>query len=126
MSSPTTFLSIIAILRTHCGSSVLLNQISWFGPIPAGYASLLEDEDRSWSILGEVIHRIDRDNKWKPFAMVEDFTDEEKRFLCKIMRLDPRHRPTARDLLQDEWLKVCDRLWYFLNDSSAAEQLPAI
>lgn len=27
----------------------------------------------------------------------------DKGFLLKIMKVDPRHRPTARQLLEDEW-----------------------
>lgn len=43
----------------------------------------------------------------KPFMLVEDecIAEDDKLFLCKLMKLDPRERPTARELLKDEWLR---------------------
>ena len=39
--------------------------------------------------------------------MAEDkeLAEEDRTFICKIMKLDPRDRPTAKELLQDPWLK---------------------
>lgn len=41
----------------------------------------------------------------KPFARAEDdvLSVETREFLCRIMKLDPRDRPTANQLLEDEW-----------------------
>ena len=83
---------------------VLISQISWFGPILVTFESLLPDEeDENWQILGEAVSRIASQNTWKPFATSQDIADNDKKFLCKIMKLDPRDRPTAGELLQDEW-----------------------
>ena len=30
---------------------------------------------------------------------------EDRTFICKIMKLDSRDRPTAQELLQDEWFQ---------------------
>jgi serine/threonine protein kinase len=83
---------------------VLIHQISWFGPIPQTYANLLPDEDDNrWNFLGEAVSRIEHHNAWKPFCTAQDVTHADKKFLCKIMKLDPRDRPTAAELLHDEW-----------------------
>ncbi|KAF3403137.1 hypothetical protein DPV78_004493 [Talaromyces pinophilus] len=41
--------------------------------------------------------------KSKPFNFVgkREICDADKRFVLKMMKLDPRGRPTARDLLED-------------------------
>ena len=43
--------------------------------------------------------------KMKPFARIgeREICNADKAFVLKIMKLDPRDRPTARELLQDEW-----------------------
>lgn len=43
-----------------------------------------------------------------PFTLTDtkEVSDEDKAFLLRIMKLDPRDRPTAFDLLQDEWFGV--------------------
>jgi serine/threonine protein kinase len=42
----------------------------------------------------------------KPFARIskKELDPVDKAFLLRVMKLDPRDRPTARDLLRDEWL----------------------
>ncbi|KAH8751781.1 kinase-like domain-containing protein [Hyaloscypha sp. PMI_1271] len=47
-----------------------------------------------------------KDNqKQRPFKIIEDdcLTEEDREFLLKVMKWDPRDRPTARQLLQDKW-----------------------
>lgn len=43
----------------------------------------------------------------KPFANAskEEISAEDKEFILKIMKLDPRDRPSAKQLLGDEWFK---------------------
>jgi len=42
-----------------------------------------------------------------PFALVteREVSREDKEFICKIMKMDPRDRPTAEELLEDAWFK---------------------
>lgn len=44
---------------------------------------------------------------WNPFMMLGDpkIAQEDKIFIAKLMKFDPRDRPNARDLLENEWLK---------------------
>ncbi|KAH8765792.1 putative serine/threonine protein kinase [Hyaloscypha finlandica] len=79
---------------------VLVKQIEVFGPFPLSYFDFLPQEDERWEFIGDATQYIIDHQKWKPFAKAEDRT-----FICKIMKLDPRDRPTARELLQDPWLK---------------------
>lgn len=47
-----------------------------------------------------------KDNQLQlPFSMSvdEELLKEDRDFIMKMMKLDPRDRPTAKDLLQDEW-----------------------
>jgi serine/threonine protein kinase len=45
--------------------------------------------------------------KMKPFERIteQEVSKEDKAFLLKIMKLDPRDRPTAKQLMEDEWFK---------------------
>lgn len=42
--------------------------------------------------------------KKKPFSRIsqQEISQEDKEFILKIMKLDPRDRPSAAELLQDE------------------------
>lgn len=44
----------------------------------------------------------------KPFEYITDreITNEDKAFILKLMKLDPRDRPTAKELLHDEWFQL--------------------
>lgn len=66
---------------------------------------LPDDDDEKWDILGEAVSKICRDNAWKPFMAAQDITDGDKKFLSRVMKLDPRDRPTAGELLNDEWFQ---------------------
>jgi hypothetical protein len=46
-------------------------------------------------------------SKWKPFAKAKDkeLAKEDRTFVSRIMRMDPRDRPTAKELLRDPWLR---------------------
>ena len=54
-----------------------------------------------------VLKHIEENQLSAHFARAGDkqLTKEDKIFILKIMRLDPRDRPTARQLLDDEWFK---------------------
>jgi len=85
---------------------VLVKQIAYFGPFPLSYFDILPEEDERWEFIGDATQYIIDHQKWKPFAQAEDkeLAEEDRTFICKIMKLDPRDRPTAKELLQDPWL----------------------
>ncbi|CZS99067.1 uncharacterized protein RCO7_00432 [Rhynchosporium graminicola] len=95
---------------------VLAKQIAFFGPIPLSYFAFLPEDDERWEFIGDTTQYIIDYKKWKPFAQAEDkeLAEEDRTFICKIMKLDPRDRPTAKELLNDPWLR--DRVsceWVF-------------
>ncbi|TVY56267.1 Serine/threonine-protein kinase US3-like [Lachnellula cervina] len=85
---------------------IIIRQLAHFGPVPKSYIDLIprEDSDR-WTILGTATLYIKDNEKQRPFKIIEDdcLTEEDREFLLKVMKWDPRDRPTARQLLQDKW-----------------------
>ena len=79
--------------------------MSIFGPVPLSYGEIADDE--RLGILSAVINLVNEHNLQKPFYLSADkeLSEEDKIFICKIMKLDPRDRPTAKELLQDEWFR---------------------
>jgi casein kinase II subunit alpha len=82
---------------------VLVQQARYFGPFPLSYEEVLDEEQNQ--ILAAVHIHIEEQDLRKPFSLVEDkeVTQEDKDFICKTMRVDPRDRPTADALLADRW-----------------------
>ncbi|KFZ12317.1 hypothetical protein V502_07148 [Pseudogymnoascus sp. VKM F-4520 (FW-2644)] len=80
------------IVRKHC---------QYFGPYPISYAEIA-DED-TLQVLVEVMEAAGPVSK--PFHLIREaeISEEDKAFLGKMMKLDPRDRPTATELLRDEW-----------------------
>lgn len=79
-----------------------MRQHQFFGPFPLSYKEIADNE--TLAILTHVMHGVPRE-KMKPFARIgeREISKENKAFILKIMKLDPRDRPTAKELLQDEW-----------------------
>lgn len=81
---------------------VILQQHKIFGPFPESYREIADE-----TIQAVMIHLMDSVSleQMKPFIKVgeREITPADKRFICKIMKLDPRDRPTAQQLLEDEW-----------------------
>lgn len=84
---------------------VLIKQISIFGPVPLSYGEIADDE--RLGILTAVINLINEHNLQRPFHLSADkeLLEEDRTFICKIMKLDPRDRPTAKELLQHKWFR---------------------
>jgi casein kinase II subunit alpha len=86
--------------------SVLIRQLAIFGPLPTSYATLITEDDSSrWDVLVNAEQYIQENDMVKPFALAQDecLTAEDKNFILKIMKIDPRDRPTAKELLADKW-----------------------
>lgn len=82
---------------------VLVKQISIFVPMKRSFMEIADEE--SHVTIGAVINYICDNNLWKSFSIVSDkeLSEKDRKFICMIMKLDPRDRPTANELLQDEW-----------------------
>ena len=85
---------------------VLIQQARYCGPFPLSYKTSLDEEHER--ILAAIHIYIEEHGIRKPFSQVEDkeITSEDKTFLCHIMQMDPRDRPTAKGLLQHDWFKA--------------------
>jgi serine/threonine protein kinase len=83
---------------------VLLKQLNYFGPPEENYVEIA-DEDRL-STLTDLMNFSIENKRRTPFHMIQwpEISEVDMQFLLKIMKFDPRNRPTARELLQDPWL----------------------
>ena len=87
----------------HYGFWVLVEQARRFGPFNDS-SEEIADAERLTICTGAIVY-IQESLKWLPFSMSEDheLARPDRDFVAKMMELDPRDRPTARELLQDAW-----------------------
>jgi serine/threonine protein kinase len=87
----------------HCeyALGILTKQCQFFGPFPVSYKEIARPS--TLNILMGIMGSLR--GKQKPFANIstEEVSSEDKKFILKIMKLDPRDRPSAQQLLDDEW-----------------------
>ncbi|RAL06114.1 serine/threonine protein kinase [Aspergillus ibericus CBS 121593] len=97
---------------------ILIKYHIFFGPYPSSYSDLADEE--TLEILSWIKSAIPP-TAMKPFSRASrrEISEEDKNFICKIMKLDPRDRPTANELLDAEWfygILICNdgrmRLYY--------------
>ena len=76
----------------------------YFGPFPM---SIRTPADRAR--LSPLVAVVQSVQGHKPFKMASsrEIAKEDRAFICKLMRRDPRDRPSAEELLQDPWLEEC-------------------
>ncbi|KAF4624047.1 hypothetical protein G7Y89_g14130 [Cudoniella acicularis] len=80
---------------------ILIKQHQFFGLLSLSYKEIADDQ--TLAILTYVMYGVPPE-KMKPFVRVtEREISEDKAFVLKIMKLDPKNRPTAKELLEDEW-----------------------
>lgn len=79
-----------------------MKHYQYFGPFPSSYKEIADEE--TLAILEYVMNAVPAE-MMKPFkrASKKEITPEDKAFVSKVMKLDPRDRPTAKELLEDEW-----------------------
>jgi len=85
---------------------VLVEQTRYFGPFPLSYETLLDDEQEK--AVAAIHIYIEQQGLRKPFAQMEDreMTADDKKFLCDVLQIDPRDRPTAKALLTHDWFNT--------------------
>ncbi|MCJ1426505.1 hypothetical protein MMC29_004408 [Sticta canariensis] len=85
-------------------TEVLRRQYKYFGPFPLSYTSLTDDD-----ALDKLTTITEKAEKRTPFEMAssQKIMKDDREFICKSMKLDPRDRPSAKLLLQDAWLAKC-------------------
>jgi serine/threonine protein kinase len=80
--------------------TVLKRMHRFFGPYPQSYNSF---NDTGTTAIINFINS--QEPPAKPFARAgpKEIPPADKEFILKIMKLDPRDRPTAEELLADVW-----------------------
>ncbi|KKZ61726.1 hypothetical protein EMCG_03755 [[Emmonsia] crescens] len=74
----------------------------YFGPFPEKFADLADKE--TLGALALIINDVPAE-KLRPFVLASQrgISPDDKEFVLKIMKFDPRDRPTAKELLKDKW-----------------------
>jgi serine/threonine protein kinase len=83
-----------------------MRQFQFFGPFLPRYRELIEGNEEIDMIIQYLFEKVPQSER-KPFSQVSDreVSRQDKEFICKMMKMDPRERPTAKELLQDDWFK---------------------
>jgi hypothetical protein len=81
---------------------VLVKQFCYFGPFPERFLELADEEIHETYMF--LMQSITTDNL-PLFARVteRDVAAKDQEFIMKIMKMDWGDRPTAKELLEDEW-----------------------
>ncbi|KAL4925821.1 putative serine/threonine protein kinase [Aspergillus undulatus] len=81
---------------------ILLKHHRCFGPFPESYEEIADQQ--RLAILTWVMQNSPAETL-RPFHLTttEEICQDDKEFMLRIMRLDPRDRPSARQLLEDQW-----------------------
>lgn len=85
---------------------IMVKQIALFGPLPESFPDILPflEKDR-WHDLDQATRRVldgGVETRWM-FAVDACLTKDDREFIGRVMKYDPRDRPTATQLLQDKW-----------------------
>ncbi|KAL3479369.1 kinase-like domain-containing protein [Aspergillus californicus] len=81
---------------------ILLKHHRCFGPFPESYEQIADQ--KRLAILTWVMQNSPSETL-RPFHLTttKEICQADKKFVLRIMRLDPRDRPSARQLLEDQW-----------------------
>jgi serine/threonine protein kinase len=83
---------------------ILMRQFQYFGPFPAKYEELADEE--TVAVILYLMEQIPQ-SELAPFHRTteREVSPEDKEFIGKILKMDPRDRPSAKELLQDPWFE---------------------
>ncbi|KAF2272472.1 kinase-like protein [Westerdykella ornata] len=81
---------------------ILMKHHRCFGPFPASYEEIADRE--RLAVLVWIMQNSPPETL-RPFHLTtaREICEEDKQFVLKAMKLDPRDRPTAPKLLEDKW-----------------------
>ena len=80
---------------------ILKRQFQFFGPFPGKYAEIADK-----NTVEAILRMMDElRGKMKPFHLIteREMCRDDKEFIGWVMKLDPRDRPTAEEILAHEW-----------------------
>jgi serine/threonine protein kinase len=89
----------------HYSVKIMMKLHQFFGPFPLSYEEIADQD--TLAVLAYIRDGVPSEMR-KPFHYISkrEIGAEDKAFIMKIMKLDPRDRPSAKELLDDEWFKV--------------------
>ena len=87
---------------TNQSSGTLANKFQYFGPFPAKIAEIADPETLRSVML--IMQNIPKENTTPFLRNTEsEVNQRDNIYVSKMMKLDWRDRPTAKELLEDEW-----------------------
>ncbi|KAI9733880.1 MAG: hypothetical protein M1834_002535 [Cirrosporium novae-zelandiae] len=89
-----------------CRVEVLQRIDKYFGPFPLRYQEFADDD--TLDLLTWIMSWTTLKGGMTPFTNTSstEITKEDRAFVCKIMKIDPKERPTAKELLLGEWFNI--------------------
>ncbi|KAF2721267.1 hypothetical protein K431DRAFT_328805 [Polychaeton citri CBS 116435] len=85
---------------------VYIQQVRYFGPFLLSLEDVVSpDQDH---LLAAILTHIEAENSRKSFYLLQgqEITEDDKHFICMVIEIDPRDRPSAKQLLQDKWFNI--------------------
>lgn len=81
---------------------ILMKHHRCFGPFPESYEEIADQE--RLAVLVWIMQNSPPETL-RPFHLTtaREICQEDKEFVLRAMKLDPRDRPTAQQLLEDKW-----------------------
>ncbi|THV43787.1 hypothetical protein BGAL_0925g00020 [Botrytis galanthina] len=81
---------------------VLMKHHQYLGPFPISFGEIADEGTQNAIVLAMKAVPLE---KMKPLPMItqKEIPKVDNIFLQKILKLDPRDRPTAKQILEDEW-----------------------
>jgi serine/threonine protein kinase len=86
-------------------AKILQKHYSLLGPFPLSYQDIADDG--RLDLLGTIMAQTPPE-AISPFSWTTpaEVSEEDMTFILRIMKHDPRDRPTAQELLEDEWFQA--------------------
>lgn len=81
---------------------ILVKHHRCFGPFPTSYDEIA-DQDQIAALVWIMQNSPPETLRPFRFTTAREIRQEDKEFVLRIMKLDPRDRPTAKALLEDDW-----------------------
>ncbi|KAL4934760.1 hypothetical protein BDV06DRAFT_208308 [Aspergillus oleicola] len=83
---------------------ILLKHHRCFGPFPESYEEIADQQ--RLAVLTWIMQNSPAETL-RPFHLTttKEICEDDKEFVLRIMKLDPRDRPSARQLLEDQWFR---------------------
>lgn len=81
---------------------ILMRHHQCFGPFPFSYEEIADEE--TIALCTWIMNNTPAEAT-KPFFRTSsrEISAEDRDFIVRIMKIDPRDRPTAQQLLEDDW-----------------------